>query len=253
MKLTVNILDDFIQTLPLSGLVLCFDNVNNTTIVRVPNIYYLRAKLSVILDGISYEVIAVNHDKNTFTVNGTLSPTTYLIPAPFYFHGTPTATSNHISKLKNNEKYPFIFLPEILTEEEQNIDSSIERITSLRLIFLDNSNYRDWSTDDHYSKVLIGLNKLVDLFIETFQADRKTFFSDETTFTRVNHVKWGNFAGNRHNQSIFNEHLSGVELQFTANIKTVCQQENRKPLCSNQLTEASENYIQQSRLLQWQF
>lgn len=250
---TVDIIEQFINNLPLSGNIICYELFQGNTIIRINNILHLRAKSKIFLDSNFYEVLEVDHLENTFTIEGDITPvSTYRIPAPFYFHGTPTATSNHISKLKNDDKIPLIYLPEILTEDEQSLLSSIQRITNLRLIFLDNAHYSDWSTDDHYTNRLTGLNKLVDLFIDTYQKDRKTFVGEGTTFTRTNHVKWGNFSSNRHTQSIFNEYLTGVEIQFTSNIKRGCQPENRDVLCSNKLTLPSQEYTLPSLEYTWQ-
>jgi len=142
------------------------------------------------------------------------------VPNPFYFHGTPILTNTHISGAKEDQKVPMIYLFEILKEKDIKEDSRIVRESDLRLFFLDSADFEDWSTDDHYSKRLLGLNNLVDEFIEAARNFSCCFYLFETDITRINHVNWGVWRNNAgHEQRIFDDDLTGVEVSFTLPLK----------------------------------
>lgn len=222
LDLTVNILEKFIAGLELTGTVESLNRTaTSTTLILAPDseTYHLREKMTVIVDGKSYEVISFEKDKQ-ITVEGLIKQASeYQVPNPFYFHGTPIMTNTQINGAKP-KKFPMIYLYEILREREKRINSSIARESDLRLFFLDTANFEDWNTDDHYSKRLVGLNCLVDIFIEKARENRCQFELYETDFTRINHVNWGVFKDNRgHETKIFDEPCTGVELSFTLPLK----------------------------------
>lgn len=222
-KLTVDIMRDFVASLDLYSPVVSFsDDGTNTTLV-VENIYHARRGMTVDVDGTGYVVVSVDYNACEIVLEGVIAnPLLMTVPNPFYFHGTPIATNNHIALMQETAKetVPMIYLYEILTEEEQNILSSIQRESDIRFFFLDSCNNSDWLTDDHYSYVLRGLNLLVDAFIDQLREDRKHFFTDEVTFRRVNHANWGNFVNNKgHIKRLFNGFYTGVELAFTLPIR----------------------------------
>ena len=214
MNLTVNILEAFISSMDLSGDVSSLVNDGTNTTLTVDDPYHTREGMTIQVDTVDQTVISVSG--NDIEVSGVLaSATTYLVPNPFYFHGTPIATNSHINGAKDKNKVPMIYLYEILREKDLPVTSGLARESDLRLFFLDNADFDRWDTDDHYSKRLIGLNNLVDAFrIEALKYPG--FFLDETTFTRINHVKWGVYKDNKgHEQRIFDDDLTGVELSFT--------------------------------------
>jgi len=220
MKLTVDILEDFINTLDLSGSVISFsDDTTNTTIV-VEKTYHARKKMLIDIDGTDYEVVSVVNNQSIEVVGVIAAPALYTAPNPFYFHGTPILTNAHINGAKENQKVPMIYLYEILKEKDKKEDSAVRRESDLRLFFLDSANFGEWTTDDHYSKRLLGLNSLVDEFIEAARAYGCCFYLYETDITRINHVNWGVWINNAgHKKRIFDDNLTGVEVTFTLPLK----------------------------------
>lgn len=216
MKLTVDILEDFINTLDLSGPVVSFGDDGTNTTLEVEKTYHARKKMKLDVDGTDYEIYSVV-DNTSITVVGVLaSAEKYTVPNPFYFHGTPMMTNAHINGAKESDKVPMIYLYEILREKDLAENSRIARESDLRLFFLDSANFSDWETDDHYSQRLLGLNNLVNEFIRSAKNYVCCFYLYETVFTRVNHVKWGIWADNAgHTRRIFDDDLTGVELSFT--------------------------------------
>ncbi len=220
MKLTVDILDDFIKTLDLSGKVLSFSNDGTNTTIVVEKTYHARKKMLVDIDGTDHEVVSIVNNTSIEVIGVIAAPLNYKVPNPFYFHGTPILTNSHITGAKENQKVPMIYLFEILREKDKKEDSRVVRESDLRLFFLDSADLGDWSTDDHYAKRLLGLNNLVDEFIKAARAFVCCFYLFETEFTRINHVNWGIWEDNKgHKRTLFDDELTGVEITFTLPLK----------------------------------
>ncbi len=220
MKLTVDILEDFINTLDLSGQVISFsDDGTNTTLV-VEKTFHARKKMQLNVDGTDYEIFSVVNNASITVVGVLPTASSYKVPNPFYFHGTPMMTNAHINGARENQKVPMIYLYEILRERDKRENSRIVRESDLRLFFLDSADFDDWETDDHYSQRLLGLNNLVDEFITAARAYQCCFYLYETDFTRINHVKWGVWKDNAgHEKRLFDDELTGVEVSFTLPLK----------------------------------
>ena len=159
MALTVDILETFVNGLSLSGAITSAANDGTDTTITVPNTFHARTGMSIDIDSTDYTIVSVDHTAKTITFSTVVAnPITYTLPNPFYFHGTAMATNAHIAYLDDASKVPMIYLHETLREIEQSTESAILRESELRLFFLDNANFQDWTTDDHYSKRLVGLN-----------------------------------------------------------------------------------------------
>lgn len=222
MKLTVDIIDDFIQTLDLSGDVVSFSDDGTDTTLVVDNTFNARKGMVLDVDGAPFTVLSIVFE-TSITVSGLpITPVKYTVQLPFFFHGTPIATNNQIAEASHKDKVPMIYLHEIIKEKDRDIFSSIERDSNLRFFFLDSANFDDWTTDDHYSQRLLGLNALVSAFKKQ-AIESNMFFLDETEFDRINHVKWGTFKDSQgHIKNIFDDELTGVELNFTLPINKTC-------------------------------
>lgn len=220
MRLTVDILQDFIDTINLSGAVVSFSDDGINTTIEVGKTYHVRPKMQIEIDSVNYEVLSVVNNQSIEVIGLVPTPASYTVPSPFYFHGTPILTDASLRGKNHADKVPMIYLYEILKERDLPIDQRVRRESDLRLFFLDDADFDNWETDDHYSKRLLGLNNLVDAFRDAVRADTKRFYLFETTFNRINHVNWGKFTDNRgHEIAIFDDDLTGVELSFTIPIK----------------------------------
>lgn len=221
MRLTVDILEDFINSLSLSGSVISFSDDGTNTTIEVAKTYHARERMTLDIDGTGYRIVSFVNN-TSITVAGMIAdPKVYTVPNPFYFHGTPIMTNaNHIKGAKDSDKVPMIYLYEILKERDLGENSAIFRESDVVLFFLDNANHNDWTTDDHYSQRIVGLNNLVDEFISAARSYRCCFYQYDTPFTRINHANWGIFIKEKgHVKRIFDDDLSGVELRFTLNLK----------------------------------
>ena len=220
MKLTVDILEDFVSSLDLSGQVITSTTDGTNTTIVVVKTYHARKKMVLDIDGMGYEIVSVIDNTSIEVVGVIADPTKYTVPNPFYFHGTPMLTNAHINGAKEKDKYPMVYLYEILREKDKRKNSRIVRESDLRLFFLDSANFGEWTTDDHYSKRLLGLNNLVDEFIQAAREYGCCFYLYETDFSRINHVNWGTWRDNAgHEKKLFDDELTGVELSFTLPLK----------------------------------
>ena len=227
--LTVYLLKDFFENaLDLSGEVLSAIYDGTNTVITACDIFHLREQMSVLIDGSPYVVISVDQDLNTFTVAGDLSASVgFVVSNPFYFWGTPLQAQTELSNTAPADKYPFVYLKEIIKERNFDQFASLERESDVRIFFLDEMNKQDWHTAELYSNVLVGLNKLVDAVILQLRADTR-FFTESTTFERINHSDFGlKIVTNQgHIEALFADNLSGVEFVFTLSVRSCCACDN---------------------------
>lgn len=224
LDLTVNILEKFIVRLEMKGKIIAIQRASDSTKILVDKTYHARKEMQLDVDGVIYEILDVVFNES-ITVKGVVkSAVNYIVPVPKYFHGTPIMTNAHINGAAEGDKLPMIYLYEIIKERDKREESNIVRESDLRLFFLDNADFSDWDTDEHYSKRLLGLNSLVDFFIKKARKNTCEFYLFKTDFTRINHVNWGMFVNNQgHKKRLFDEELTGVELSFTLPLK-LCSQ-----------------------------
>lgn len=221
MIIAPDILERFVNQLPLTFPVLAASYNGVQTTFTLETILHLRAGLNVqIVGGPSVGVVGVNHDLNTFQVVGDFrSAQAITLPTPFFFHGTPYAVNSHISRLSDASKVPMIYLLEIIRQQVGDPINDRARYTQVRLFFLDVANYADWDTDQHYSNVIAPQMTLVEYFIEQMRQTRNLILDDRGGYI-IAHAKFGEFVNDKgHLQSIFNDRLSGVELNIELLLK----------------------------------
>lgn len=219
MKVVPDILQQFIEGMDFSSPIASISGA----VVEVEDVFHARDKSKVLLDLVEYTVLSVDYNLNKLTLTAPVagSPSTYSIASPKFFHGTPYATNSQLSKMKAPDKVPMVYLMEILRETGQAEDSKFGTVADCRLFFLDVANSADWSTDQHYSNVIIPMRNLVHQFIR--QSRLYSLFGIIGEHDIYTHVKFGQFTDQKgHNQSIFNERLSGIEVVVSIPIKFCC-------------------------------
>jgi hypothetical protein len=224
--LTVYLLKDFFEsTLSLQSNVtnVVFNSPNST--ITVCNIFNLRAGSIVLIDSVEYTVISVNHSAESFTVLGDLTGAIQItLVNPFFLWGTPIQANTELS-YKRVDKYPFIYLKEIIRETVFNEKAALNREATISLFFLDEMNKSDYHTREFYSEVIIGLNKLVNEAIRQLRLDISNFYLVNTDFNLTNHSDFGlNIINTKgHVKALFSDNLSAVELSVTLPIKKGCK------------------------------
>ena len=214
----VDFIETILNSLDFSIKVNTFTVVGTETELYVDNTYHARIGSIITIGANTYTVTTVVNN-TTIIIEGTpANPTELTLATPNYFHGTATATNNELSKLDKDAKFPFVYCYELIRETYDNtIGSSIDRVADLRLYFLDNANFQDWSTEEHYDNVIDGMRNLTNLFIEKLNDHSSIGLFD--TFELSNHVKFGVWTEKGHEKRVFNEYLSGVELLINLPLK----------------------------------
>lgn len=147
----------------------------------------------------------------------------WLSGAPYYFHGTPIEINNILSKIRSGKsKFPAVFLFEpITTSENDDRMSNVGASPQLQLYFMNDwANQQQWDTDDHYTNIINDMDSLKREFIKELK--KNEYVLDISTYTTFRHAKWGLFFNNEgYKQQVFNDMLSGVELNITVEIDKI--------------------------------
>lgn len=240
--LTVYALKYFFEnTLNLTGEVNDFEvfeeNSIDYTRIYTCNIFNLRPQIVgstverlVFVDNVEYKVVSIDHSNNSFVIkDNLLEATTYKVPNPYFFWGTPINANVELSNTPPSEKYSFVFLKEIIRERIFGKKQALDREAEIRLFLLDSIDKENWHTKEFYSEVLVGLNKLAREVIKQLEKDIANFYLDETDYNLINHGDFGLLIQDQKGyiKSLFLDTLSGVELSFTLPIHKDCK------CCSN--------------------
>jgi hypothetical protein len=221
MKPTVDIIEDLVNGFnPYSTINNIVDNMDGTFTITVCNTLNIREKSPFKINVTEFIAISVDTKMKKITYTSGIAPNlTDKIygSTPLYFHGTPMATGNEITRILNSSnKLPMIYLLEIITDEfDRNPESSIERTSTLALFFLDEANYVDWETDEHYSEAIVPMFNYANLFLDYLDSKDGIGVIDNATLTY--HAKFGlNIRNNSgHIQNLFPDNLSGVQMRIT--------------------------------------
>lgn len=221
MKQAVKIIEEFINTIILEENVLLSEINDGRTSIFVDDIYHLTKGMTVNIDGLNYTVFSSDASADTFTIAEEITnPQKVTIPNPFYFYGTPFATNTLISDANFNEKFPMIYLYELLKDDKITDDLSlIDRKIKIRMFFLDNSQ-GEFTTEDHYNFVINGIGKYLSRFED--ELDKYPLFVAESIskIERFPHANFGKFLDLQgYTGHIFNEVVSGIEIRFELPVK----------------------------------
>lgn len=204
----------------------CIDLGSGKYKLLTDNTYWLRPDKPIVIDGLNYQIdsFALNE---WIVVKGNIKPvvTSFEIYKPFFKNGTPRATNNELIQIEDSvDKTPFIWLLEI-NRERIVVDelSPVESENSLRLFFLDQTNFEDYNTGDHYVNVIEPMTNLVEEFI--IELGKYSKFDEVKEYVKINWAKFGVFVtDNGVERKILNDFLSGIEVQLDLTLlkKNVC-------------------------------
>ena len=195
-------------------------NVSKTYWAR-PSILNKSRATKVTIDSVVYDIESVvyNTSISVTTTDDLSNAESLTIAAPIYINGTYNAVNDTRSKAnKTYDNCPFVWLVEpFVADERKDRLSIIQSQPDLTLLFLDNANSRDWTTDDHYSNVIQPMDELVEAFYQKILKTRASF-GRISNWRVVRHAKFGKQSDFSHINSIINENTSGIEVRLTIEI-----------------------------------
>jgi len=218
--LTVDFIDDIVSSMtPTINIDSVVNNGDGTQTITTCDTYWIRKYLVVTINSVNYQVSAFVKDTSiTIPVSPLVTVTSFVLQAPYYFHGSPMDVNTEHVKIKDSEnKYPLIYLVEVLTDNHYDELDSRDKDMNLRMFFLDSFNSKNDEVNGHFINVIKPLNASLDYFVELLKASALTLpFSYNVT----NRVKVGVYTANKGNESkIFNDPLDGVEFVGTVTVR----------------------------------
>jgi hypothetical protein len=169
--------------------------------------------------GNEFLITGIEYDENITSDSLTpplpvLNGETFL-PKPFFISGTKKATNREwtISGSNVTEKTPIVWLLETLRERKFGRESVFDFESEVRLFFLDETNVREFYTEDHRREVVYPMAKLVESFIGTVKKNRKFLTIEDYTIKSFS--RFGVEQENGMFQNVLDANLSGVELIIT--------------------------------------
>ena len=236
MKDITEIVEDLVNSLDFTFVadLSTFDNDN--FLLTTKNTYWLTLgqKITINIAGQDYVYKIVSLKINEYiilkpTLQGTPQPPEgelFAIPKPTYRHGTAMAINEELSTLQDDDKRLFFWLYGVNGETfAEAIDSSIERITPIRVFIFAESYPEQWTTEDHYTNVIRPLSQLFLAFRNAIK-NNESLFTDIQDFEQIYLPNWVEFnllgsssANKSFEARIFDEDWSGIEGRTTLNIK----------------------------------
>jgi hypothetical protein len=222
---TVDIIEDLVAGFnPESEITTVVDNLDGTFTIAVCNTLNIREGSPFKVNGLDYVATMVDTKTKEIVYESGVAPVVNQLiqgSTPFYFHGTPMATGSEITRILESEnKLPMVYLLEIITDEFNNeVDSIIDRNSTVNIFFLDEANFSDWDTDQHYSEAVVPMANYAKLFVD-YLTDNKNI-GVINNYSMAYHAKFGlNIRTNSgHIQNLFPDKLSGVQLTITLPIR----------------------------------
>ena len=220
----IDILEQLVASIPTTVTVNnSVDNLDGTQTISVCDALYAQVGFQFTIGPDTYTIIAVDQENETITVSPAVPlivATSFSLYAPYFFHGTPIETSTELDQNKEaSTKTPMVYLLENFSEEfNEDEELVVERESRVRLFFLTQANFAEWTTDNFYDFAIVPMRRLMENFFEQVRTNRR-FDTLEQSFTATNHIRFGVYISNRGvEKSLFVDNLSGVEMEITLTI-----------------------------------
>lgn len=235
MRLTVDILRDFFLNLDFGLEVedVTYSLSTGRSVVKVDRLIHLRKGMEVTFPEVlpdpafNTRVLDTDSDALTLTVEGDATAyidETLTIDPLFFLNGTPLKAAGEMQRVDLEKKYPMVYIAEVIRERFQPKMDALDRTADIRMFLIDQANWREWSTEQHYDITLSRLNNLAGVIMKAYRNEIGTFYAEETEFELINHVNFGTYQdGKGHTKMIFSDETSAVELNYDLNIFKSCK------------------------------
>ena len=183
----------------------------------------------IYIDSVKYKVIDFEINQ-WISVKGEIpaTATTFVIPAPHFFNGTPMQVQNVLANIREwRDKLPMVYLLEVIREQRFNSRTNkLDRISDLRIFFLMSSNFEDWDVAQHYDFAINPMDNFVNDFIETLRLNHSVGeFNEYETINRANFGVYISKPSKRSGKyednitKLIDENVSGIELKLNLPVK----------------------------------
>jgi len=163
---------------------------------------------------IEAKIISINKNVS-FTLNNINIVKEIQAPKPFVITGTKMAVNMEWTKKSNfsKDKTPITWLLDSYTEKEFGKESSIERDIVAKIFFLDETDIKNYLTEDHKEQVIDPMTYLKDMFLKIINKNPifKAYNDVDVRFF----TKFGTENENGYIKNIIDANLSGLLLEIT--------------------------------------
>lgn len=166
-----------------------------------------------------FQIVSIEYDEsiegNPFSDDVQFEEGLYFLPEPFYISGTKLATNREWTLADSNlmRKTPIIWLLETIDETRFGRGDSREFEATLRIFFLDETDIKNYYTEDHRREVVLPMQKLVSEFVSVINSDVRFKTIEEYRMKSFSRFGVENEQGMF--QNVLDANLSGVELTIS--------------------------------------
>ena len=225
---SVKFIENWLETVPLDIEVVGQPSYNagtNSTTLELKELLHIRPNaVFVRIEGVVNPLKVTGVTGNSIVIPGEhIEAEKVTVAPPYFINGTPMRVNSEIEGINLDVKYPMNYLYAVMREKDRAITSTIRREADIRLFILDESEPGE-TTAEHYTNVINGLEAYYQRLLDHLQTDSKSFVEpQEIEVIKYNHVDWGHFRSDKgYTKSVFNDNVSGIELQFTVPISRCC-------------------------------
>lgn len=208
-----SVVNQMTPTLTISGVT---TNSASSFTVEVCKTYWVHLGQRLTIDGNNYTVTEFESDTN-ITLKGTVAPglVSFQLDAPDFWHGSHRKVESERARKKDVTR-PVVYLPNTRTTQPGEYDSDIAYTASVRPIFLLNYLKKFDTTELQQSKVIDPAHQMADLFYSIIENDDR--FNDPENLRRLEWMNFGDSTTWGNDELIFDQPLSGVELQLDLDV-----------------------------------
>lgn len=218
----IDILQSLVEDLTFTVTINNVETVDETYVLTVCDVYHILIGRTFTYNDVVYTVQNVDADANTVTVTGESEPATgaFELTAPFFFHGTPIATGEDLTKIpKATNKTPMIWVLRPFQERFKKPLDVLERVSDVRIFFLTFSDHDQWSTAEADTRAIQPMRRLAQNFVaalDSFAMNcEKIFMIDNIEYTITDYTRFGVYISNKGvEKSMFADKLAGCELSI---------------------------------------
>lgn len=194
------------------------DNLDGTFTLLICRTYWLDTLEEVTINEVVFPVASVVNDVSITVTSATVPDNTIItIPNPFFYSGTIIQSNNEISNSSKDvsARTPMAYLYRDIEDTFLPADSVIERETPIRLFFLNEENFEDFTSEVNSETVLEPMRQMAYYFVDEILKKNKQIGKIDENYNIRDYSKFGvdNISG--YTQNIFNDQYSGVELSIT--------------------------------------